>query len=57
MINNKNKNITEVKIGDKIITYIYHKMKLIYEAISSCFGKGFWVNNSPFNNNDAWKNN
>lgn len=28
----------------------------IWEAIRSCFGKGFWDNLKPWNNTDGWNN-
>lgn len=52
----KGKEITQVFKGSKIITAIYKGSKLVWEAINSCFGKGYWINNKPWNNNDGWKN-
>lgn len=31
--------------------------RVVWELIRSCFGRGFWVNEQPWNNEDAWKNN
>ena len=28
----------------------------IWEAIRSCFSKGFWVNSLPWGNGDGWRN-
>lgn len=53
----KDKEITSVNHGNKAIAAIYKGTKLIWEAIRSCFGKGFWINTHPWNNGDSWKNN
>ena len=42
--------------GSKALSYIYYGSKLVWQAIRSCFGKGFWVNDKPWANDDAWKN-
>ncbi len=51
------KEITSVNYGSKAIAAIYKGATLIWEAIRSCFGKGFWVNSYPWDNRDGWKNN
>lgn len=35
---------------------VYHMGKLVWEAIRSCFGSGYWKNDAPWLNNDGWKN-
>lgn len=43
MLNINNKNITEIRIGEKIITSIYHGVKLIWSSpilISDEISKG-----------------
>jgi hypothetical protein len=54
---NGNKEITAVYKGSKSIATIYQGVKLIWELIRSCFGKGIWINNYQWDNNDGWKNN
>lgn len=56
MINKNGKEIADVRINDRIIDTIYKGAALVWEAIRSCFGKGFWINDKPWNNNDGWKN-
>lgn len=41
--------------GEKLSS-IRRKSELIWEAIKSCFGKGYWINDYPWNNTDAWNN-
>ena len=55
----KTRNGKELKAkywGTKVIQYIYRGSKLVWTAISSCFGSGVWLNNKVWNNNDSWKN-
>lgn len=52
----KNKEITSLNIGNNVIAYVYYGAKLVWEMILSCFDKGFWLNDQPWNNGGAWKN-
>lgn len=51
------KEIAEIHYGGKAITTVYKGAKVVWEAIRSCFGKGYWINGYPWDNKDAWKNN
>lgn len=42
---------------ERPIGAIYKGSKLVWQAIRSCFGKGFWNNEKPWNNEEGWKNN
>lgn len=53
----KNKEIIAIYYGEKVVNAIYKKGKLVWEAIRSCFGKGWWVNTFYWSNEDSWKNN
>lgn len=53
----KNKEITSINAKNKVITSVYKGVQLVWEAIRSCFGKGHWINNYPWSNEDAWKSN
>lgn len=35
---------------------IYRGARLVWQAISSCFGSGAWLNDKPWLNTDGWKN-
>lgn len=50
------KEITGIYVGQRVITAAYKGARLVWEAIRSCFGKGFWVNSYPWDNKDSWKN-
>lgn len=53
----KDKEISAVYYGTKAITAIYHGGRLVWEAVRSCFGKGWWINEYPWDNTDQWNNN
>lgn len=50
------KEITAVTAYGKVITAIYAGSRLVWQAIRSCFGAGFWVNEKPWINEEGWKN-
>lgn len=52
-----NKEITGVYLNNKAISAIYKGAVLVWEAIRSCFGKGYWISRYPWSNKDGWKNN
>lgn len=33
------------------------RIRLIYEAVRSCYGKGYWIPEKPWLDNDLWKDN
>lgn len=52
-----NKEISSINYGSRAIAAVYQGARLVWEAIRSCFGKGFWINEYPWSNEDGWKNN
>lgn len=42
--------------GKKEIQYIYKGLRLIWQAIKSCFGSGYWMSALPWKNDNGWKN-
>ena len=32
-------------------------LRLIYEAVRSCYGKGYWIPENPWLDDDKWKDN
>ena len=53
--------ITQVSIikdgAIKAISYVYYGANLVWQAVRSCFGSKFWVNEKPWLNEEGWKNN
>jgi len=56
MIYRNQKETTGVYRGEKVITAVYRGARLVWELIKSCFGKGYWINNAPYLNEDGWRN-
>lgn len=56
MIYKNGKQISGIYIAGKIVTAVYKGSVLVWEAVRSCFGKGFWVNEKPWKNDNSWKN-
>lgn len=44
------------RVISKVYAVVDGKLKLVWEAIMSCFGSGFWIQNRPWINNNGWKN-
>lgn len=56
MIIKQGKELSARYIGAKAIEAVYHGARLVWEAISSCFGSGYWDDDKPWNDDDAWNN-
>jgi hypothetical protein len=52
----KDKEITSIYHKGREISALYNRTTLIWEAVRSCFGKGFWKNELSWRNDDGWKN-
>ncbi len=51
-----NKEVTAIYYGRRAVTAVYRGAQLIWQAVRSCFGAGFWDNNKPWSNEEGWKN-
>ena len=51
----KNKEIVGVYRGERVISAIYRGSQLVWQAIRSCFGAGYWRGDKPWVGSDAWK--
>ena len=42
----------------RAIAAVYKGLRLVWvgEGTWSCFGKGYWINDKPWVDTDAWKN-
>jgi hypothetical protein len=50
-------DLTARYYGTKAITAVYRGARLIWEAVNSCFGSGYWVREKAWSQTDAWRNN
>lgn len=53
----KNKELSNLYIGKQIKSSVYLGNTLRWQAIRSCFGNGFYINEKPWLNEESWKNN
>lgn len=56
MIFKEHKEIVGVFKGETPISAIYKGIRLVWQAIRSCFGSGAWINERPWIGEDPWKN-
>lgn len=57
MLNSGGKEITGVHIGKRALSAIYVGTRMVWSAISSCFGSGYWHGNKPWSRTDGWRRN
>jgi len=57
MIYKGEKEITAIYYGEKAIEAIYHGSVLVWQAVRSCFGRGWWIPSKPWLGSDKWKYN
>lgn len=50
------KEIIELYRGKIPILEMYYGKYLVYQAIRSCFGNGYWISDKPWINSDVWRN-
>lgn len=56
MIYRNNKEITFIYKGTKPISMLYRGEYLLWQAVRSCFGMGYWINDKAWLNDEGWKN-
>lgn len=52
----KGREIAAVYYGKRAIAAIYKGSRLVWQALRSCFGAGFWANEKPWVDDEGWKN-
>lgn len=49
------KNIVQVFAENKAVAAIYAGAILVWQAVRSCFGAGFWVGRKPWLYKEGWR--
>ncbi len=49
------KEVGQLWIGGKPVQALYLGAKLIWEAVNSCFGSGFWNKDKAWCKTDFWR--
>ena len=58
MIIKGRRQINSIRYGGySTITKIFNGIVKVYEGIKSAFGAGFWQDDKPWLDNEAWKDN
>lgn len=57
MIYINGKEVSFIYYGKKAISSVMKGSHLVWQAVRSCFGSGRWVNEKPWIDSEAWKNN
>ena len=55
MISVGNKEVTAIRVGERVVAAVYIGAKLVLQAIRSCFGAGFLRGDKPWSRTDGWK--
>lgn len=55
MIFKNGKEVSAVYIGQRAIQAVYHGAVLVWQAVRSCFGSGVWMEDKPWLDDEAWK--
>ena len=53
MITIGGKEITAAYVGKRALSAVYAGARLVWSAISSCFGLGYWKGDEPWNGSDV----
>lgn len=48
--------IARLYVGGQAVRILYRGAVKIWEAVSSCFGAGWWRGDKPWKGSDSWKN-
>lgn len=50
------KEVSLIYYGEKAISVVMKGSRVVWQAIRSCFGAGYWVNEKPWSNVEGWRN-
>jgi len=56
MIKKDSNDTIAITAKGSVIAMVKHGADIVWQAVRSCFGKGWWINEKPWSNDDAWKN-
>ena len=56
MIIKDRKEVVDIHVKGRTATLLFRGKRLVWEAVKSCFGRGMWINEKPWSNEDGWRN-
>lgn len=57
MITTGGKTVSAIYIGGRALSAVYKGAVLVWTAVRSCFGSGWWNGAKPWIGTDGWKSN
>ena len=57
MIFKDSREVTGIFNDSKSANFFFNGVRLVWQDIRSCYGRGYWINKMPWINSDKWKNN
>lgn len=55
MIGAGENQIAIIQAGKIAVSYVYAGARLVWQAINSCFGAGFWQSKKSWSRKDGWR--
>ena len=49
------KEVVAYSIGKRVVSAIYAGSRLVWLAVSSCFGAGYWIRTKGWSRKEAWR--
>jgi len=53
---NETQQVNTIYRGENVIQAVYYGLRLVWQYIKSCFGRGYWLDDKPWSNHDGWAN-
>lgn len=54
MIYRNSQETTGIYHAGRAITAVYTGLRLVWQNVRSCFGKGYWIDEKPWDDSDGW---
>lgn len=52
----KKRGVTAIIKDNRYVAAVYKGTQLLWQYIRSCFGRGYWINEKPWSNENGWAN-
>lgn len=57
MIFREGREISGIRFGGRLLSAVHVGARLVWQAVNSCFGAGFWQSMKPWRRSDGWRRN
>ena len=52
----REKSVSAIIKNNRYVGAVYRGTQLLWQYIRSCFGRGYWINEKPWSNENGWAN-